>query len=105
MKTPHLQPTLQNLWRAWISRYDADRALRSWELRAFASADVCPSSDAYMRTLHEWAVALVVGDLDVKAAFVGRLARERRPHKDQRRALTSAPTAASISASVPRMIC
>lgn len=64
-----LERTLQNLWRAWISRYDADRSgtVSLGELRAFASAEVCPSSDAYMRTLHEWASnALALGDLDAE---------------------------------------
>ena len=64
-----LESTLQNLWRAWISRYDADRSgtVSLEELRAFASAEVCPSSDSYMQTLHEWASnALELGDLDAE---------------------------------------
>jgi hypothetical protein len=64
-----LESTLQNLWRAWISRYDADRSgtVSLEELRAFASAEVCPSSDSYMQTLHEWASnALELGDLDLE---------------------------------------
>lgn len=64
-----LERTLQNLWRAWIARYDADKSgtVSLAELKAFASAEVCPSSDSYMQTLHEWASnALELGDLDAE---------------------------------------
>ena len=64
-----MERTLQNLWRAWIGRYDADKSgtVSLAELKAFASAEVCPSSDSYMQTLHEWASnALELGDLDAE---------------------------------------
>ena len=64
-----MERTLQNLWRAWIGKYDADKSgtVSLAELKAFASATVCPSSDAYMQTLHEWASnALELGDLDAE---------------------------------------
>ena len=64
-----MERTLQNLWRAWIGKYDADKSgtVSLAELKAFASATVCPSSDSYMQTLHEWASnALELGDLDAE---------------------------------------
>jgi Ca2+-binding EF-hand superfamily protein len=64
-----MERTLQNLWRAWIGKYDADKSgtVSLAELKAFASAEVCPSSDSYMQTLHEWASnALELGDLDAE---------------------------------------
>ena len=64
-----MERTLQNLWRAWIARYDDDGSgtVSLDELRAFASAETCPSHDSYMQTLHEWASnALELGDLDAE---------------------------------------
>jgi hypothetical protein len=62
-----MERTIQSLWRAWLLRYDADKngTLDLEELRTFARSELCPSGDAHMQNLHEWASnALTCGDLD-----------------------------------------